>query len=447
MKCGHCGAETPEDSAFCPFCGEKQAMPESEAPLLAQESEEAPAVPDSEAAPQTQEGEIPPSVPVGGRSRVYGDLEKKQKPGKAGVIIFIVLAVVCVALIVGAVFAIKTYITEDRPNRESDIFAQTADDTQVSPDNSESDASSAETPDGDTEIDLNFSLEDLTTAEILYSADTVTFLGNTPANGASGGSMVEYNGVCYYLSAAGISKVLRGGTYDTVADDTNAWGLNIYKGKIYCLSDNNICSMNLDGTDRRVLCMEKCDDLIVKDDWIYYTSLQSAVESDYWIGQICRMRLNGTDKQQLTSDLESSFIVAGDSIVYCNESDNYNLYRCDLDGENPVLISTDICVDLSYDDGWLYYNSGDYDWRLCRCDLDGENVSVIIDQPLYDVNVWNGVAYYIDDIQTGVYYQIIDTGETGCFDLGAYWIVCAGKEQVFAVSEENNIYFYDAPQH
>lgn len=383
MRCNQCGTAMPGDSGSCQNCGAKYPKPkrhECRCPKC---------------------GGIMPQesafCPFCGAKRSMDDLENLKKRRKTPVIIFTCVAALCVALILIIVCALN---------------ATDSDSTQAA------------------------------TAEILDVGGSTSYMGNTASNAAGYGYGVACEGVFYFSDGSGLYKMDEGETAELLTGDFVS-GLNIYKGKMYGEIDDKLYSMDMSGGHKQLLCSEKCWNSIVKDDWIYYLSIQSENEYGMSMGQVCRMKIDATEKVQLTDNGVSSFIIAENYIIYCNEYDNETMYRCTLEGDYAVLISEDLFWGLSYFDGEIYYSSWENDWKLCKCDLAGDNVTIVMDKPVYTANVCEGVIYYINDSQTGLYYRFIESGESGCLGTDDFWGISAGGNYVAGLDYDYNSSCYD----
>ena len=111
----------------------------------------------------------------------------------------------------------------------------------------------------------------------------------------------------------------------------------VAEDRIYFVEEEDcIYSMNLDGSDRKVLTEAYIDaDLSVTSintagDYIFYRYAEN--------GTLHRVNTNGTNDVQLNDCDTKNIVIAGDWVIYQNE-DDWNYYKMHFDGSNNCLIS------------------------------------------------------------------------------------------------------------
>lgn len=111
----------------------------------------------------------------------------------------------------------------------------------------------------------------------------------------------------------------------------------VEKDSVYFVEEEDcIYSMNLDGSDRKVLAEAYIDaDLSVTsintaDGYIFYRYAED--------GTLHRVNTDGTNDIQLNNCDTTNIVIAGDWVIYENE-DDWNYYKMHFDGSNHSLIS------------------------------------------------------------------------------------------------------------
>lgn len=111
----------------------------------------------------------------------------------------------------------------------------------------------------------------------------------------------------------------------------------VAEDRVYFVEEEDcIYSMNLDGSDRKVLAEAYIDaDLSVTSintagGYIFYRYAED--------GTLHRVNVDGTNDIQLNNCETTSIVIAGDWVIYENE-DDWNFYKMHFDGSNHSLIS------------------------------------------------------------------------------------------------------------
>ena len=124
----------------------------------------------------------------------------------------------------------------------------------------------------------------------------------------------------------------------------------VFKGYIYCRNDSKSGSLyrfSLDGiessqlTDSRVACIN------ISDNFVYYINMNDD-------GKIYRISPTGTDASQVCPVEVSEFTLSGDYIFYRGVSKR-GIFRCNLMGEDTMLLTSDDGARLSVAGNRLYF--------------------------------------------------------------------------------------------
>lgn len=141
---------------------------------------------------------------------------------------------------------------------------------------------------------------------------------------------------------------LTGSQHSTVEHgNISNYGLvSYYDDWIYFINTENynLYRINRDGTGMMVLDEgTPTSYLCVSDDSIYFCK-----------EQIYKMDLDGSNKKLVCNTNIECFEVEWDQIYYSNEN---GIYKIKTDGSDNTLISIECAFSINVSDGWIYYNS------------------------------------------------------------------------------------------
>lgn len=162
-----------------------------------------------------------------------------------------------------------------------------------------------------------------------------------------------------------------------------------------------------DGSEKARLDIGVAYNVIIQDGYVYYTMMRHTSQGIY------RVRTDGTGNEKLTS-VFGEFQIVGDQLYYVDQSylysddcahsdditlpaDTCHLYRCNLDGSDPVeIIAKPTCYFSVLGNAILYQDDNDLS-SLHVCGLDGSG----------DQKIAEGYAYY--PIYDGEYIYFMHT--------------------------------------
>lgn len=103
-------------------------------------------------------------------------------------------------------------------------------------------------------------------------------------------------------------------------------------------------------------------------------------------------------------------ICADDNNLYYQETkDGYNLYKSDLDGNNPVELNNAETYFINCYNNKLYYADASQNYNIFSMDTNGENKKNIIKAAAYYVTVYKDKIYYVDfDNNQNIYSANLD---------------------------------------
>lgn len=171
----------------------------------------------------------------------------------------------------------------------------------------------------------------------------------------------------YYLNVSDnkIYSMRTDGTQVTQLNDVKTWRIHVMDGSIYYISEGDIYKMNLDGSDKSLVLSGDISNLLVAENFIYYS------EGDG--GQLFRINIDGTEKLDIIKENISSFNILGDHIYYSVREGEYErnyIYKVDLIGNNKIKISQGGVGSIVGD--WNYFYEYYAEWaELERMKLDG----------------------------------------------------------------------------
>lgn len=180
-----------------------------------------------------------------------------------------------------------------------------------------------------------------------------------------------------------------------ILDNTNNHGFGVENDKyvFYVENDLNLVRTNKDFQDKKYLIQKSSGTgvsrLNLAGDWIYYTSGKN----------LNRMRIDGTDNEVIYKLGYLLDINMKDSWLYfINHSDNYNIYRMDINGRNLERFLRVQALDIAlYDDIMIFSHKDNGKAYVESINLDGSNRKVELEVLAYDLVEWDGYYYYIGE--------------------------------------------------
>jgi len=113
--------------------------------------------------------------------------------------------------------------------------------------------------------------------------------------------------------------------------------------------------------------------------------------------------------EKLLSTSVAYINVADKTIYYCDTKDNYSICSIGIDGQNQKKLAKGRCDDLSYADGWLYYNTS---VGIFKLPAGGGEPTELVSGKMRCVYASSGWLYYIEDHEAGGLWRIpVDGGD------------------------------------
>ena len=166
----------------------------------------------------------------------------------------------------------------------------------------------------------------------------------------------------------GIYRIKTDGSKNQLLYNGYSLGLNITKDKLYFTVAEGIMSLNLDGTNKKLLYKTpSTSDLIYYNNHLYF--------SDY--NNIYSLNLNGTNKTRINKIVEyhsSVEYVINDLIYFIKyNEDNHSLCKANLDGSDETTIFDAERIEVKYilnETIYFYYLNGN-DSFIAKINKDG----------------------------------------------------------------------------
>ena len=286
--------------------------------------------------------------------------------------------------------------------------------------------------------------------------------GNTIGNIYNSGYIVGKGDYIYYVSPddkmnnTNIYKTKNGTTEREIIYNGNydIRSLNIRGNKIYFISlsteevqeneyvDNKIYSMNLDGSDLKVIndneFSEEYYGLYIVGNKIFY------VGEDY---NIYKMNLDGSNRE-LAYESKSGVLGITNDYIICNKeskdeegNENYITYIVNIKtGEERSINGSMVYTPDIYGDYIYYINQEE---KFVKSPITGGDEEIIFEYPIFNPNIYNGVIYYMnykdeanEDYTVCIYKYDLAGGEPEIIKEFEYY-------STFIDIANNNMYYMD----
>ncbi len=168
--------------------------------------------------------------------------------------------------------------------------------------------------------------------------------------------------------------------------------------------DNRICSLNIDGTDLKVLN----DNEFSNDDYQVFVTNNNV----YYIGEdynIYSMGIDGSNKKAISTNKTGFLAISEKYIVYNDypakqkaeiannktvDNPEYVTYIMQLDGSNIREIDGSRLYSVNIVGEYIYYT--DADKNICKIRVDGKEKQVIVQTNAYNMNATKNKIYYLN---------------------------------------------------
>lgn len=248
-------------------------------------------------------------------------------------------------------------------------------------------------------------------------------------NGNLSGNLSAKNGAIAARSEDSVYFLLAGTIYQmnpytreirTLVEDSGANDLHYYGHQIYYTTDEQVICFDPETGKEDVLCNAHTGRFYIYDGIFYL--YDSATLYLYEIDPLSKTlrQLNGA------MDCLSLQIVSH-KLYYIAPDRGHSIYRCDLDGGNDTLVSSNAYESFCIYDDKLYAGTGS---GLIRMDLNGGNPEWLTTQPASSPNVSDGGIFYVSGNDRTLEWLSFDgkmrytvvSGRTGFFNIAGQWI-------------------------
>lgn len=252
--------------------------------------------------------------------------------------------------------------------------------------------------------------------------------GNTPGNLANMGLVAEKDGWIYYYCStfkdSGLYKVRINGTEKTKLNDDFAFYINVSGDWVYYVvttitdteaevsntgnvfteaktdtkSESAIYKTQINGSGESIKIKAGAENIIVADDWIYYTSEDNK--------SISKIRTDGTVETLITDDQTDDICLMDGWIYYTNASDGNSLYRIRTDGKEKTLLDKTPTFCVIAENGWVYYSAdNDGGYSIFKTRADGTQKTDINIKPFILFNIKDGWIYFCNTEDESYLYK------------------------------------------
>jgi len=225
----------------------------------------------------------------------------------------------------------------------------------------------------------------------------INTVGNTNGNILNRG-LAAQQGNWVYFNCKGLYKAMLDMKvgWQKICDD-DAEDINVIGDYVYYTYLNTLYRISTNGKNKVALCEEKVRNVIVTSTEIYYINCYDS--------KIYKMNLNNNNKVPISADLCSIFSLEKDWIYYSgggSEGDSgmsyqhSEIYKIKLDGSSKTKLITSESFRPIIHNGWLYYTNIDQQMKLFRGKSDGSTTEKVDDSSIRAFNFSGNYLVYSD---------------------------------------------------
>jgi serine/threonine protein kinase len=233
--------------------------------------------------------------------------------------------------------------------------------------------------------------------------------GNTSKNLANGGIVSTQGKFLYYSNGSSLVKhSLKQNETTTICNDKPNY-INVLGNTIYYINsaDNKVYSIRTDGHKKKVLIDSECSYLCVREDLLYYIN----VSDNY---TLYKADIQKTFNKQIVNQKCSSYCIFGDRIFFISEDNHFQLASINMYGENFLIHDKRPCGSVLESHGNLFYKA--YDGSKYNINLLAKNGTPLVafnDLGVSEYNVYKSYIYVVADATNGfrLYRKDLKTNE------------------------------------
>lgn len=216
-------------------------------------------------------------------------------------------------------------------------------------------------------------------------------MGNTSANLANSGLLVEKGRILYFASAGKLYKK-EGDTIKKLCEiegDSSIGYVNVSNGWIYFWGTGDegagVYKVKEDGSDfQRIVSDERG----WSDVWV--------IGNDIYYDYNYKMEKDGSDKIQIgekRTPISLSFNISDGYMYYCAEKTEgeYGIFSEKLDGTDLTEIYEGRTDYMIVEDGWIFFVGED---GLCKMKIDGTEIELLAEAYIKSINIKDDWIYY-----------------------------------------------------
>ncbi len=170
--------------------------------------------------------------------------------------------------------------------------------------------------------------------------------------------------------------------------------INVVGEWIYYInkSDEHAYRIKTDGTEKKLIINDQVTNLVVVEDYIYYTTIFNG---------IFKTKTDGSSRELITSERPLSTLLVQDNTIYYDVDLSNNkelktaLFKINTDGTNRSLISYDLCTNITVQENWIYYINGSDNSTLYKIKKDGTSRAKVLDAAIIAYNISVAALYYV----------------------------------------------------
>lgn len=126
---------------------------------------------------------------------------------------------------------------------------------------------------------------------------------------------------------------------------------------------------------------------LTEDGWIYYVNT-----SDNY--NVYRIDMDGENRTRISEDTARFLNVAGDRMFYTSEEDDMKLVTGKTDGTEKKVLEEKPCVNVVWSEGWIYYLTLE-DGQLWRTNADGSKKQQVTEEKVVQFDVEGEEIYFV----------------------------------------------------
>lgn len=287
--------------------------------------------------------------------------------------------------------------------------------------------------------------------------------GNTAGNIYNGGLFCEKDGKIYFSNdmADGSLYVMNSDfTGLKKLSDDKAVYINADENYLYYVRANNtrenngigflmfyntgVFRIRKNGSDLKLFTGDPGAYLTLKGNNIFFQRYQVGVGL-----YLYSYKIDGEEERLLIEDAVIPATINGTSLYYAGYSGNHNINSLDLQSYTTRTAFVGSFGYPVYTDKYIYYMDPSDDYKIYRMNLDGSQPTLLVDKRCSTYNITNSgyyLYYQVDDTQNnGIYRLNLKTMEEKRLSSGDYKQIHITKNYVFFKDFENiNTYMVEA---